>query len=314
MSQPETKGNEQVREALRKGSEVWIRATVNDPLPRSGPAFPGDDFSQIGVYTASAKVWVKPSELLAAAHGEARVALREAAKNADWQQVVLNGGPPCFHIDPEGIEPRFCLRAKRWAGHDDMHNFVSLAQLLAALADEAPRYKTGDLANALEWAKKVTGRIQSEHCDGESLVQEYRRIERTIVEMFPPQLQAAADEEGARAGVAAKAQVSLKCSCQPIHSVNCPFSDARSSSYRHFYEPVAGAAAKGEGPGMREALEQILSISVWPSKFEDDQAQLRFGQLQRIKVIANRALASEEPPAAPSETPAKGAENVQEEP
>src|SRR5258708_20811377 len=137
MRQPENKGNEQVGEALRKGSEVWIRATVNDPLPRSGPAFPGDDFSQIGVYTASAKVWVKPSELLAAAHGEARVALREAAKNADWQQVVLNGGPPCFHIDPEGIEPRFCLRAKFWAGHDDMHNFVSLAQLLAALADQA---------------------------------------------------------------------------------------------------------------------------------------------------------------------------------
>src|SRR5258708_34314544 len=105
MRQPENKGNEQVGEALRKGSEVWIRATVNDPLPRSGPAFPSDDFSQIGVYTASAKVWVKPSELLAAAHppqlaaapataGQARVALPGAAKNADGHKVGLKGGRP----------------------------------------------------------------------------------------------------------------------------------------------------------------------------------------------------------------------------
>jgi hypothetical protein len=46
----------------------------------------------------------------------------------DWQQVVLNGGPPCFHV--EG--PQYCGRAERWAGHGNPagHNFVSLSALL----------------------------------------------------------------------------------------------------------------------------------------------------------------------------------------
>lgn len=50
-------------------------------------------------------------------------ALIAAAKGADWQQVVQNGGPPCFHIEDDG---RFCLRAQRWAGHDSMHQFTTL--------------------------------------------------------------------------------------------------------------------------------------------------------------------------------------------
>jgi hypothetical protein len=53
-------------------------------------------------------------------------AVEKAAEQMDWQQVVLNGGPPCFHLE----DNRFCGRAKRWAGHEDMHNFVSLAELL----------------------------------------------------------------------------------------------------------------------------------------------------------------------------------------
>lgn len=54
--------------------------------------------------------------------------LIEAARHADWMQVVLNGGPPCFHFEEE--RGRFCLRAERW--HDDPHThpFVPLAQML----------------------------------------------------------------------------------------------------------------------------------------------------------------------------------------
>jgi hypothetical protein len=57
-----------------------------------------------------------------------------AAKVVDWEQVIVNGGPPCFHLEHE----RFCLRAERWAGHGsaaaiDDHNFVSLADLVGRL-------------------------------------------------------------------------------------------------------------------------------------------------------------------------------------
>ncbi len=70
----------------------------------------------------------------AGAHGSAR--LLAAAKNADWVQVVLNGGPPCFHLE----DGRFCLRAKRWDGHkriggsEAIHKFVSLEKLLRSVA------------------------------------------------------------------------------------------------------------------------------------------------------------------------------------
>ena len=64
---------------------------------------------------------------LAAAHGSA---LR-AAEQMDWLQVVLNGGPPCFHVDAD--DGRFCGRAERWEGHDDLHAFVSLADLLRTM-------------------------------------------------------------------------------------------------------------------------------------------------------------------------------------
>lgn len=52
-----------------------------------------------------------------------------AAEYADWTQIVLNGGPPCFHLEHDG---RFCFRAERWDGHKNglHHSFVSLADLL----------------------------------------------------------------------------------------------------------------------------------------------------------------------------------------
>ncbi len=64
-----------------------------------------------------------------------RAGLFGAARDADWQQVVLNGGPPCFHLE----DGRFCLRAERWDGHRRIggsiaiHKFVSLADLVRHL-------------------------------------------------------------------------------------------------------------------------------------------------------------------------------------
>jgi len=61
-----------------------------------------------------------------------RTALFAAVKDADWTQVVFNGGPPCFHVE----DSRFCLRAERWSGHRRIdgnvpqHKFVSLENLL----------------------------------------------------------------------------------------------------------------------------------------------------------------------------------------
>lgn len=58
--------------------------------------------------------------------------LLKSAKEADWVQVVYNGGPPCFHVE----DGRFCLRAERWDGHKPfgkhraIHEFVSLESLL----------------------------------------------------------------------------------------------------------------------------------------------------------------------------------------
>lgn len=59
---------------------------------------------------------------------EARKAF-EAASNPDWQQVALNGGPPCFHID----DGRFCLRAEWWGGHPSMHRYISLEMILRVM-------------------------------------------------------------------------------------------------------------------------------------------------------------------------------------
>ena len=52
--------------------------------------------------------------------------LLKAARDMDWEQVRLNGGPPCFHLE----DGRFCGRAERWAGHGTDHDYVSLADLL----------------------------------------------------------------------------------------------------------------------------------------------------------------------------------------
>lgn len=65
----------------------------------------------------------------------------KAAEQADWGQVVRNGGPPCFHIE----DGRFCLRAERWGGHGSYHAFVSLAGLL-----EAAKLREAALKDAID--------------------------------------------------------------------------------------------------------------------------------------------------------------------
>jgi len=53
-----------------------------------------------------------------------------AAKIADWEQVILNGGPPCFKLMRDG---KFCFRAERWQGHGVDHKYTSLEDLLRCL-------------------------------------------------------------------------------------------------------------------------------------------------------------------------------------
>lgn len=95
--------------------------------------------------------------------------LEKAARRADWQQVVLNGGPPCFYLESDG---RFCLRAERWAGHTQKeewpeHRYVSLAALLhevrrEALASVRKLYISGDEYSFdgvyVEWRGKRYGK------------------------------------------------------------------------------------------------------------------------------------------------------------
>lgn len=53
-----------------------------------------------------------------------------AAQNADWMQVVLNRGPPCFHFEAD--RERFCLRNQEWHDHKSTpHPYKPLATLLA---------------------------------------------------------------------------------------------------------------------------------------------------------------------------------------
>ena len=80
-------------------------------------------------------------------------AVLAACKSADWQQVVQNGGPPCFHL--EGSQ--FCLRAERWQGHGVAHKFISLA-------DFAQRHGARErLRGRLEQAEEAE-KVVCNHC------------------------------------------------------------------------------------------------------------------------------------------------------
>ncbi len=89
---------------------------------------------------------------------QARAARLTAAANADWMQVVLNQGPPCFHLEEDGT---FCLRAERWEGHTQRdeypeHRFVSLADLLSAHVETL----TQQVAELRQQAQFDTGQLQ----------------------------------------------------------------------------------------------------------------------------------------------------------
>lgn len=64
----------------------------------------------------------------------------QAALHADWQQVVMNGGPPCFHLEEGG---KFCLRAQRWQGHflKDFHEFIPLAVMIASARETGAEHE-----------------------------------------------------------------------------------------------------------------------------------------------------------------------------
>lgn len=73
----------------------------------------------------------KPSAPKGKLPAEAAKDLAKALANIDWQQVVGNGGPPCFFVE----NGRFCLRAQRWGGHSsDFHYYVSLEDLVRAVS------------------------------------------------------------------------------------------------------------------------------------------------------------------------------------
>lgn len=72
---------------------------------------------------------IEPREAENAELRATRAQLIAASESADWQQVVMNGGPPCFHLE----DNRFCLRAERWGGHGIYHKFTPLGAAIGAM-------------------------------------------------------------------------------------------------------------------------------------------------------------------------------------
>jgi hypothetical protein len=88
-------------------------------------------------------------------------AMLQAARQMDWQQVVLNGGPPCFYLESEW----FCGRAERWQGHGDMHGFVSLATLLAAAEQRGREAEREACAKLVRGEHTDYGDCHSDTCE-----------------------------------------------------------------------------------------------------------------------------------------------------
>lgn len=82
------------------------------------------------------------------------VKLRKALSCIDWQQVVLNGGPPCSFIEGE----RFRLRAQRWAGHEILHGYVSLADLLSKRFRRRPGLEAADWEGVIKLIQHMEDR------------------------------------------------------------------------------------------------------------------------------------------------------------
>lgn len=97
----------------------------------------------------------------------------------DWQQVVLNGGPPCFAVldDEEGW---YCGRAERWEGHDGEHRFISLSDLLTSAHTEGVKEgfsdAVGRAAQAIESFKTGGASPETVTFYGEALAKQIRAL------------------------------------------------------------------------------------------------------------------------------------------
>jgi hypothetical protein len=79
-----------------------------------------------------------------------------AMPQMDWQQVVLNGGPPCFAVLTE--RPSwYCGRAQRWDGHGYDHKFVSLSDLVINERDALLR----EVAQLRSWKESAMSLLTS---------------------------------------------------------------------------------------------------------------------------------------------------------
>lgn len=113
---------------------------------------------------------------------EAKLAeIRACAEAPDWQQVVQNGGPPCFHVE----DGHFCLRAEGWQGHGlkRFHSFMPLSILLGWLLDQF-KERTAELAEHRKhisaWLSEMyQTMIDSETCS--QLIQHGRENEKTRI-------------------------------------------------------------------------------------------------------------------------------------
>lgn len=81
------------------------------------------------------------------------VDVKEVAQ-MDWEQVRLNGGPPCFStMLAKGERSGWhCGRAERWGGHGVLHEYISFEQMIAAVATEA---KAAGQAEERERIKRI---------------------------------------------------------------------------------------------------------------------------------------------------------------
>lgn len=70
--------------------------------------------------------------------------LRAAMRGMDWDQIISNGGPPCFRIQRDG---RFCGRALRWHG-DDTHCFYPF-EVVLKMAKDAMAFEITEAINKL---------------------------------------------------------------------------------------------------------------------------------------------------------------------
>jgi hypothetical protein len=119
-----------------------LREWLTTQLLRNGPSADNDNYEAARLTVGEVRLVLSllpAGDERAMRHDDAGEAksLLSAAHNADWGQVVLNQGPPCFHLEND----RFCLRAERWPGHGkkptDVHAFVSFFGLIASLTKAA---------------------------------------------------------------------------------------------------------------------------------------------------------------------------------